>query len=66
MSGPGNGRRDLQLAILDGDDIKIKYYQQKSIYFYFRVAKMRSTTSCHNTVLSILYADKLDNVEAIK
>eukprot|EP00092_Neocalanus_flemingeri_P035623 GFUD01038780.1.p1 GENE.GFUD01038780.1~~GFUD01038780.1.p1 ORF type:complete len:448 (-),score=121.66 GFUD01038780.1:176-1381(-) len=31
-----------------------------------RVAKMRSTTSCHNTVISILYPDKLDSIEAIK
>jgi len=31
-----------------------------------RVAKMRSTTSCQNTVISILYPDKLDNIEAIK
>lgn len=31
-----------------------------------RVAKMRPTTSCQNTVISILYPDKLDNLEAIK
>jgi len=31
-----------------------------------RVIKMRSTTSCSNTVMSILYPDKLDNLEAIK
>ena len=30
-----------------------------------RVAKMRSTTSCQNTVISILYPDKMDNFEAI-
>ncbi|XP_023338397.1 uncharacterized protein LOC111709047 [Eurytemora carolleeae] len=31
-----------------------------------RVIKMRMTTSCQNTVLSILYPDKLDNLQAIK
>lgn len=31
-----------------------------------RVAKMRATTSCHSTVISILYPDKLDNLEAIR
>jgi hypothetical protein len=32
----------------------------------FRVSKMRSTTSCQNTVISILYPNRVDNVEAIK
>ena len=31
-----------------------------------RVAKMRATTSCQNTVVSILYPDKLENIEAIR
>jgi len=31
-----------------------------------RVAKMRPTTSCQNTVVSILYPDRLDNMQAIK
>jgi len=31
-----------------------------------RVVKMRPTTSCHNTVVSILYPDSLDRIEAIR
>jgi len=31
-----------------------------------RVAKMRPTTSCHNNVVSILYPDSLDRIEAIR
>jgi len=31
-----------------------------------RVAKLRTSTSCQNTVISILYPDKMDNTEAIK
>ncbi len=33
---------------------------------FVRVAKMRPTTSCHNTVVSLLYPGKLDNLEAIR
>ena len=31
-----------------------------------KVVKMRPTTSCHNTVVSILYPDSLDRIEAIR
>ena len=32
----------------------------------FRVAKLRSATSCRNTVMSILYPDKVDDIENIR
>ena len=31
-----------------------------------RVVKMRSTTSCRNTVRAILYPEKLDNIDSIR
>ena len=31
-----------------------------------RVVKMRSTTSCRNTVMAILYPEKLDNIDSIR
>ena len=32
----------------------------------YRVVKMRSTTSCRNTVMAILYPEKLDKIESIR
>jgi hypothetical protein len=36
------------------------------LHLYFRVAKIRSTKFCQNMVTSILYPNRVDNMEATK
>ena len=41
-------------------------FQLFDVELCFRVAKMRSTTSCQNIVKSILYPEKLDHIEGVR
>ena len=59
--GYGRDERDLPPVTLEGN-VSFHIVSKSSI----RVAKLRTSTSCQNTVISILYPDKMDNTDAIK